>query len=147
MQSKYKFLLVATTLSALLLQSRKVLSYTFNELPTFSRRQLIKSSLAVGAISVGVAVSTPLSNSAMEETAPKTEEKREETPEERKARILKEKIAASKKNYRKVDSYTKERFSTVDYSCVADTGSPCKQPKSVFPSDDKIARDGKIEDL
>lgn len=146
MQSQYKCLLIAITLLALLLQSTTVLSYSFNELPTFSRRQLIKSSLAVGG-SVGVAVSTPLSTSATEETAPTTEEKREETPEERKARILKEKIVASKKNYRKVDSYTKERFSTVDYSCVADTGSPCKEPKSVFPSDDKIARDGKIEDL
>eukprot|EP00548_Thalassiothrix_antarctica_P016067 CAMPEP_0194179374 /NCGR_PEP_ID=MMETSP0154-20130528/12846_1 /TAXON_ID=1049557 /ORGANISM="Thalassiothrix antarctica, Strain L6-D1" /LENGTH=146 /DNA_ID=CAMNT_0038894707 /DNA_START=49 /DNA_END=489 /DNA_ORIENTATION=- len=70
-----------------------------------------------------------------------------ETVEEQKSRLLKEKIAASKKNYRKADSYMNERFTTVDYSCVADTGSPCKEPKSVFPSDEKIRLDGKIPDL
>mmetsp|Transcript_10413 Transcript_10413/g.15325 ORF Transcript_10413/g.15325 Transcript_10413/m.15325 type:complete len:147 (+) Transcript_10413:114-554(+) len=94
-----------------------------------------------------VIAATKLPALAAEETLIKSEEKTEETAEERKARLLKEKIAASKRNYRKADSYTKERFTTVDYSCVADTGSPCKEPKSLFPSDEKIARDGKIEDL
>ena len=70
-----------------------------------------------------------------------------ETLKDKNARELKEKIAASKKNYRKGSDYAKERFTTVDYSCVADTGSPCKEPKSVFPSDEKIALDGKVEDL
>ena len=81
--------------------------------------------------------------------APAAAKPTEETPEELKARqqlLMKERIAASKKNYRKADSYAKERFETVDYSCVADTGSPCKEPKksAIFPSDEKIARDGKL---
>jgi hypothetical protein len=76
------------------------------------------------------------------DAVPKTE-----TPQEKQKREMKEKIAASKKNFRKGDSYAMERFTTVDYSCVADTGSPCKEGKSVFPSDEKIRVDGKIEDL
>ena len=76
-----------------------------------------------------------------------TSDKPIESPQDKKARLLKERIAASKKSYRKADNYAYERFTTVDYSCVADTGSPCKEPKSVFPSDESIARDGKISDL
>jgi hypothetical protein len=40
-----------------------------------------------------------------------------ETPEEKEKRekLLREKIEASKKSYRKADSYVSERFKTVDY--------------------------------
>jgi len=109
---------------------------------SISRRQVLDS-LIIGTTGVAasfLAVSPPPALAEEEEI-------KEETAEERKARLLKEKIAASKKNYRKASDYMDERFTTVDYSCVADTGSPCKEPKSVFPSDEQIARDGLIPDL
>lgn len=103
---------------------------------TFSRRHALDSLVGFTSISfVGAIVPFARAADAGKEKG------KAETPEEKKARELKEKIAASKKNFRKADSYAKERFTTVDYSCVADTGSPCKEPKTVFPSD------GKIEDL
>jgi hypothetical protein len=101
--------------------------------PNFSRRHALDRLVGFGSLSL-VGLVTPPAVAA--ETAESNS--KPETMEEKKARQLKEKIAASKKNFRKADSYAKERFTTVDYSCVADTGSPCKEPKSVFPSDGKI---------
>ena len=104
--------------------------------PTFSRRHALDRLVGFGSLSlVGLVVPPAIAAETAESKS------KPETMEEKKARALKEKIAASKKNFRKADDYAKERFTTVDYSCVADTGSPCKEPKSVFPSD------GKIEDL
>jgi mannitol-specific phosphotransferase system IIBC component len=98
---------------------------------TFSRRHALDRLVGFGSISlVGLVAPSVLAAENTDENA--------ETTEQKKARELKEKIAASKKNFRKADNYAKERFTTVDYSCVADTGSPCKEPKSVFPSDGKI---------
>jgi glutathione S-transferase len=98
---------------------------------TFSRRHAIDRLVSFGSVSVLGLVAPPAV--AVEKQA---EDDKPETPQEKKSRELKEKIAASKKNFRKADSYAQERFTTVDYSCVADTGSPCKEPKSVFPSDE-----------
>ena len=60
---------------------------------------------------------------------------------EKREKLMRERIAASKQNYRKADNYMSERFKTVDYSCVADTGSPCKDDK------DKGSSSGQLEDL
>mmetsp|Transcript_28986 Transcript_28986/g.52458 ORF Transcript_28986/g.52458 Transcript_28986/m.52458 type:complete len:135 (+) Transcript_28986:94-498(+) len=100
-----------------------------------SRRHLLDRivSFGSGAALVGFVVSPALASEKIDDKT--------ETTEEKKKRELKEKIAASKKNFRTADDYAKERFTTVDYSCVASTGSPCKDPKSVFPSD------GQLEDL
>lgn len=38
---------------------------------------------------------------------------------------MRQRIAESKKNYRKPTDLVKERRETTDYSCVSDTGSPC----------------------
>jgi hypothetical protein len=107
---------------------------------TFSRRHALDRIVGLGSVSLLVTVAPPAL--AVDKVA--EEDKAEETPEQKKARELKERIAASKKNFRKADSYAQERFTTVDYSCVADTGSPCKEPKSVFPTDEKIRLDEKI---
>mmetsp|Transcript_2817 Transcript_2817/g.8282 ORF Transcript_2817/g.8282 Transcript_2817/m.8282 type:complete len:185 (-) Transcript_2817:456-1010(-) len=42
-----------------------------------------------------------------------------------------QRIAESKKNYRKPTDLVKERKDTTDYSCVAQTGSPC--PEGLVP--------------
>mmetsp|Transcript_10978 Transcript_10978/g.25980 ORF Transcript_10978/g.25980 Transcript_10978/m.25980 type:complete len:127 (+) Transcript_10978:94-474(+) len=42
---------------------------------------------------------------------------------------MRQKIAESKKNYRKASDLVKQRKETTDYSCVADTGSPCPEEK------------------
>jgi hypothetical protein len=107
---------------------------------TFSRRHALDRLVGFGSVSLVGLIAPPA-------LAVEKAEDNPETTKDKNARELKEKIAASKKNYRKGSDYAKERFTTVDYSCVADTGSPCKEPKSVFPSDEKIASDGKIEDL
>ena len=39
---------------------------------------------------------------------------------------MKRRIEESKKNYRKPTDLVKQRKETTDYSCVAETGSPCK---------------------
>jgi hypothetical protein len=85
---------------------------------TFSRRHALDRLVGFGSVSLVVLV-------APSALAAEKAENKPETTEEKKSRELK----------------AKERFTTVDYSCVAATGSPCKEPKSVFPSD------GKIEDL
>lgn len=105
-----------------------------------SRRHTLDRLVGVGSALSLVGFVAPPSAIAVAEIA---DDKPEEATQEKKARELKEKIAASKRNFRKADSYALERFTTVDYSCVADTGSPCKEPKSVFPTDNKIALDGK----
>jgi len=43
---------------------------------------------------------------------------------------MRQKIAESKKNYRKTSDLVKERKETTDYSCVAETGSPCLEKKA-----------------
>lgn len=107
---------------------------------TFStRRHALNSLVGFGGATISLFGQPALAAAA--------KEGEEETVEEKKKRLLKERIAASKTNFRKADSYAQERFTTVDNSCIADTGAPCKQPKSVFPSDEQIALDGKIEDL
>ena len=117
-------LLAALCLSTLSL----VTSYNIQRPPVTTRR------VALGKVFGGVvAVGAPIAATA-------AAEKGEETPEEKKARELKEKIEASKKSFRKADSYVSERFKTVDYSCVSETGSPCKDPKA-----DPNA--GQLEDL
>ena len=40
---------------------------------------------------------------------------------------MRQKIADSKKNYRSTAALVKDRKETTDYSCVAETGSPCAQ--------------------
>eukprot|EP00536_Pseudo-nitzschia_multiseries_P007556 jgi/Psemu1/18206/gm1.18206_g len=42
---------------------------------------------------------------------------------------MRQKIAESKKNYRKTSDLVKTRKETTDYSCVAETGSPCPEGK------------------
>jgi len=44
---------------------------------------------------------------------------------------MRQRIAASKKNYRKPTDLVKERKENTDYSCVAATGSPC--PEGLVP--------------
>lgn len=44
---------------------------------------------------------------------------------------MRQRIAESKKNYRKPTDLVKERKDTTDYSCVSETGSPC--PEGLVP--------------
>ena len=44
---------------------------------------------------------------------------------------MKQRIAESKKNYRKSTDLVKQRKDTTDYSCVSETGSPC--PEGLVP--------------
>lgn len=116
-------------LVALLLSSMVSLVTSYNiQRPSLSTRRVALGKVFGGVVAVGAPIAAVAA------------EKGEETPEEKKARELKEKIEASKKSYRKADSYVSERFKTVDYSCVSETGSPCKDPKA-----DPNA--GQLEDL
>ena len=69
------------------------------------------------------------------------------SPEEAEAKRLKDerlkqKIADSKKTYRKADTLYESR-KTVDYSCVTSTGSPCPADKD----SNAPAANGQLEDL
>lgn len=154
MQRHILILVAATTIG--LLQLDETSSYGLLAKPqTFSRRHVLNSLVGFSGISLVTLVDAASASVAVAEdeelvavsSIDITSDKEIESPQDKKARLLKERIAASKKSYRKADNYAYERFTTVDYSCVADTGSPCKEPKSVFPSDESIARDGKISDL
>ena len=157
MQRFILLIIAATTIG--LLHLEKVSSFGLapqRQTQTISRRHVLDSLVGFSGVSVLALVAPPADAATADEQAAVNNNSSNsnsnsnsniETPEDKKARLLKERIAASKKNYRKADNYAFERFTTVDYSCVADTGSPCKEPKSVFPSDESIARDGKIPDL
>ena len=71
----------------------------------------------------------PRRNAIAEDTAPamSDEDKAKADARERMA----QRIAESKKNYRKPTDLVKERKDTTDYSCVAQTGSPC--PEGLVP--------------
>ncbi len=82
-----------------------------------------------GLLSGVVLPPVPCRNAIAEDTAPamSDEDKARADARERMA----QRIAESKKNYRKPTDLVKERKDTTDYSCVAQTGSPC--PEGLVP--------------
>mmetsp|Transcript_27283 Transcript_27283/g.58384 ORF Transcript_27283/g.58384 Transcript_27283/m.58384 type:complete len:134 (-) Transcript_27283:328-729(-) len=48
---------------------------------------------------------------------------------------MRQRIAESKKNYRKGSDLVKQRKETTDYSCVAETGSPCPEKPTTTNSE------------
>jgi hypothetical protein len=60
-----------------------------------------------------------------------TEQQSEAAKAEAAKERMRQRIAASKTNYRKPTDLVKERKDTTDYSCVLETGSPC--PEGLVP--------------
>ena len=69
----------------------------------------------------------PASARAIDDAVTDTEKKDAEAAKER----MRQRIADSKSNYRKSSDLVKQRKDTTDYSCVAETGSPC--PEGLVP--------------
>ena len=78
---------------------------------------LIGSVLATGAITPGLVFAATVDNDAGAAAANKER--------------MRQRIADSKKNYRKSTDLVQQRKDTTDYSCVAETGSPC--PEGLVP--------------
>mmetsp|Transcript_46171 Transcript_46171/g.53398 ORF Transcript_46171/g.53398 Transcript_46171/m.53398 type:complete len:163 (+) Transcript_46171:68-556(+) len=103
-----------TTSSTLVLTRRSVIFGAMVGVGSFSGAAMLPP---------GVAVATFLSPDAQADKEAAEVAARKE--------LMRERIAASKKNYRKSTDLVKQRKDTTDYSCVADTGSPC--PEGLVP--------------
>ena len=88
-----------------------------------------RRSILAGLLSGVVLPPVPCRNAIAEDAAPpmSDEDRAKADARERMA----QRIAESKKNYRKPTDLVKERKDTTDYSCVAQTGSPC--PEGLVP--------------
>mmetsp|Transcript_20271 Transcript_20271/g.23207 ORF Transcript_20271/g.23207 Transcript_20271/m.23207 type:complete len:124 (+) Transcript_20271:73-444(+) len=76
-----------------------------------SRREAFGTPFVVGAAAVAVAFAPSMAAQAKDDTTKKpTTQPEGETEQEKKARIMKEKIAASKTSYRKAESKDKSPF-------------------------------------
>ena len=82
---------------------------------------LIGSVLATGAITPGLVFAATVDNDAEAAVAAAAAAKER----------MRQRIAESKKNYRKSTDLVQQRKDTTDYSCVAETGSPC--PEGLVP--------------
>lgn len=80
---------------------------------------LISSVLATGVITPGLVFAATVDNDAEAVAAAAAKER------------MRQRIADSKKNYRKSTDLVQQRKDTTDYSCVAETGSPC--PEGLVP--------------
>jgi histidine ammonia-lyase len=80
---------------------------------------LIGSVLATGVITPGLVFATTDDNDAEAAAAAAAKER------------MRQRIADSKKNYRKSTDLVQQRKDTTDYSCVSETGSPC--PEGLVP--------------
>ena len=81
---------------------------------------LIGSVLATGAITPGLVFAATVDNDAEAAAVAAANKER-----------MRQRIADSKKNYRKSTDLVQQRKDTTDYSCVAETGSPC--PEGLVP--------------
>ena len=88
-----------------------------------------RRSILAGLLSGVVLPPVPRRNAIADDAAPpmSDEDRAKAAARERMA----QRIAESKKNYRKPTDLVKERKDTTDYSCVAQTGSPC--PEGLVP--------------
>ena len=86
-----------------------------------TRRSAIGSAIAVCAAAT---ISAPGRVLAAEELSADEKAAAEAAREK-----MRQRIEASKKNYRKGADLVKQRKETTDYSCVAETGSPCPEKK------------------
>lgn len=78
--------------------------------------------LALAADELNVAAAAATQEDVLESEAAKVEAAKER---------MRQRIAESKKSYRKPTDLVKQRKDTTDYSCVSDTGSPC--PEGLVP--------------
>ena len=81
---------------------------------------LISSVLATGVVTPGLVFAATVDNDAEAAVAAAANKER-----------MRQRIADSKKNYRKSTDLVQQRKDTTDYSCVAETGSPC--PEGLVP--------------
>jgi hypothetical protein len=81
---------------------------------------LISSVLATGVITPGLVFAATDDNNNDAEAAAAAAKER-----------MRQRIADSKKNYRKSTDLVQQRKDTTDYSCVSETGSPC--PEGLVP--------------
>ena len=80
---------------------------------------LIGSVLATGIVTPGSVFAATVDNDTEAAVAAAAKER------------MRQRIADSKKNYRKSTDLVQQRKDTTDYSCVAETGSPC--PEGLVP--------------
>ena len=80
---------------------------------------LIGSVLATGIVTPGSVFAATVDNDTEAAVAAAAKER------------MRQRIAESKKNYRKSTDLVQQRKDTTDYSCVAETGSPC--PEGLVP--------------
>ena len=103
-----------------------------------SRRRALRKIFQGGIVATPTLLGMPIKSLADDSKMPGGSE--DELEKRRKA-LLAEKIAASKKIYRKPEDLFRQRWDSKEkYECVSTTGSPCK-------ADEADSSNGQLEDI